>query len=187
MSNEHDLPMGGDWIPDVLPGSLWEKEDELHFGDARQMAMLRIAEVEVGLTWQDLMRRYLFLGLGIHAGGENGEFQFVRRVGEDEKPLSLEEEVSLEGTEWDERANRSDNEQEIVFNTIGRTSSALSAVATSHNQTVRQMLERITSIGLRMSYELRHHEDSIAYYLKTSNGGTVRINELKLGGLSARG
>lgn len=183
MSNEHELPMGGDWIPDVLPGSLWEKEDELHFGDARQMAMLRIAEVEVGLTWQDLMRSYLFLGLGIHTGGENGEFQFMRRVGEDERPLSLEEEVSLEGTEWDERADRSDNEHEIVFNTIGRTSSALSAVATSHNQTVKQMLERITSIGLRMSYELRY-KDNIAYYLKTNRGGTARINELKLGALS---
>lgn len=186
MSSEHDLPQGSDWIPDVLPDSLWEREDELHFGDARQMTMLRIAEVEVGLTWQDLMRSYLFLGLGIHTGGENGGFQFIRRVREDEKPLSLDEEVSLEGTEWDKKVDVSQDEHEIVFNTVGRTSSALESVAQAHNLTVRQMLERITSIGLRMSYELRH-EDSIAYYLKTSNGGTVRINELKLGGLSARG
>lgn len=182
--SENDLPNGADWIPDVLPDSLWAKEDALHFGDARQMAMLRIAEVEVGLTWQNLMRSYLFLGLGIHTGGENGEFQFIRRVREDEKPLSLDEEVSLNETEWDKKVDELQDEHEIVFNTVGRTSSALESVAQAHNLTVRQMLERITSIGLRMSYELRY-EDNVAYYLKIHTGEVVRINELKLGALSS--
>lgn len=184
MSNEHDLPFGADWIPDVLPDTLWTGETEYQFGNGRQMSMLRLAEVEVGLTWQDLMRSYLFLGIGIHMGGQIGDYQFMRRVGEDEKALTLDEKVDWEGTTWDEQAKPRPGEDNILFRTRRNTPYTLQSIADAQGVPVATLLERVLDVGLRMSYELRH-TSNISYFLKTK-GKATRINELRLGGSSSK-
>lgn len=181
MTQEQDLPHGADWIPDVLPQDLLTRETEYRFGDGMQMALLRLAEVECNLTWQDLMRKYLFLGMGIYRGSQTGEYQFIRRVGEEERPLSLQEEVSWEGTHWKEIVTPTEGESEIVFKTRNETTYKLLEVADSLGVSIPVVLGRTLDLGLRMSYELRYRDD-IAYYLKTNNGSAVRINESRLGG-----
>lgn len=180
MTQEQDFPEGADWIPDVLPPDLLTRETEYHFGDGKQMALLRLAEVECNLTWQELMRRYMFLGMGIYMGGVTGEYQFMRRVGEEERALSLQEEVDWEGTHWNEISTPNATESEIVFKTRNETTYKLLEVADSLGVSIPVVLARTLDLGLRMSYELRYRDD-IAYYLKTNNG-SVRINESRLGG-----
>lgn len=180
MTKENDLPFGTDWIPDVLPDDLLTRETEYRFGNRKQMALLRLAEVECNMSWQELMKKYMFLGMGIYMGGVTGEYQFMRRVGDEERALSLGESVDWNGTHWNEVASPNSDENEIVFNAGNGTPYKLLEVADSLGLSIPAMLERTLDLGLRLSYELRYRDD-IAYYLKTQQGGTVRIDERRLG------
>ncbi len=184
MSNEHDLPQGQDWIPDVLPSDLLTRETEYHFGNGFQMALLRIAEAECDIPWQDLVRKYMFLGVGSYLGRVNGEYQFIRRVGEDERAISLEDGVEWEGTHWKEIARPNPLENEIIFKARDKAPYKLLEIADNFGVSIPNMLERALDLGLRMSYELRYRDD-IAYYLKTHQGGVTRIDERKLGNISS--